>query len=80
MAGSHRPPPRGSRQEGPAGARNRGAEIATGEILYFVDADTGVHPTNIGAVIEAFDADPAADSSPSGSTPRRICRCSSPGC
>ncbi len=43
---------------GPAGARNRGAQLATGEILYFIDADTGVHPPNIGAVIEAFEQDP----------------------
>jgi glycosyltransferase involved in cell wall biosynthesis len=48
-------------QEGPAGARNRGAQVATGEILYFVDADTGVHPTNIDTVIESFDADPGLD-------------------
>lgn len=45
------------KQAGPAGARNRGAEIATGDILYFVDADTGVHPHDIGAVVEAFDQD-----------------------
>jgi glycosyltransferase involved in cell wall biosynthesis len=49
------------KQSGPAGARNRGAQIATGEILYFIDADTGVHPGNVGAVIEAFDADPDLD-------------------
>lgn len=48
-------------QRGPAGARNLGAKAAVGEILYFIDADVGVHPGNVGMVIDAFDADPGLD-------------------
>lgn len=46
---------------GPAEARNEGARLATTELLYFVDADVGVHPGNIGAVLEAFDSEPDLD-------------------
>ena len=48
-------------RKGPAEARNRGAREARGEILYFIDADTGVHPGNTGAVLAAFDEDPGLD-------------------
>ncbi|MFT7463709.1 MAG: GT2 family glycosyltransferase [Pseudohongiellaceae bacterium] len=43
------------KRQGPAGARNEGAALAKTELLYFVDADVGVHTGNIGAVLEAFD-------------------------
>jgi hypothetical protein len=47
--------------QGPAGARNVGAGLASTDILYFVDADVGVHPGNVGAVLAAFDDDPGLD-------------------
>jgi GT2 family glycosyltransferase len=45
---------------GPAHARNRGARHASGEILFFVDADVVVHPGALGEVVAAFD-DPSLD-------------------
>lgn len=42
------------RQGGPALARNRGAEDATGEILFFTDADVVLHPDAIGKAARAF--------------------------
>jgi glycosyltransferase involved in cell wall biosynthesis len=44
--------------QGPAFARNRGAEIARGNILFFVDADVCVHPDAIRRVLESFDREP----------------------
>lgn len=45
---------------GPAAARNRGAKVARGEILLFVDADVCVRPETLGLVVAAFRADPTA--------------------
>ncbi len=58
---------------GPAMARNRGAEAATGDALVFLDADVAVHPDTIGrleaclaqepqvaAAFGSYDADPPA--------------------
>jgi glycosyltransferase involved in cell wall biosynthesis len=57
---------------GPGGARNRGAEVATGEVLWFVDADVVVHTdaarvledalarTGAAAVFGTYDEFPAA--------------------
>ncbi len=42
---------------GPARARNCGAKLAQGDILFFIDADVEVHPTTIGQVIAAFQSD-----------------------
>jgi cellulose synthase/poly-beta-1,6-N-acetylglucosamine synthase-like glycosyltransferase len=42
---------------GPARARNRGAELATGEILLFVDSDVEVSPDLAARVAELFSAD-----------------------
>lgn len=39
---------------GPAVARNRGADAAAGEIVYFVDADCLVHPDAMGRVAAAL--------------------------
>jgi cellulose synthase/poly-beta-1,6-N-acetylglucosamine synthase-like glycosyltransferase len=39
---------------GPAGARNRGAELATGRIVLFVDADVEVRPDTVTRVAEQF--------------------------
>ncbi len=44
--------------EGPASARNRGAAIATGEILFFVDADVAVPTNAIAQVIASFNEQP----------------------
>ncbi|MEW6737526.1 MAG: glycosyltransferase family A protein, partial [Acidobacteriota bacterium] len=46
-------------QYGPAYARNRGAEIAQGEILFFIDADIVVPPYVIDKVATVFQAEPA---------------------
>jgi GT2 family glycosyltransferase len=48
-------------RSGPAAARNRGAEAARGEHLFFVDADVVVHPETVGQVAAAFAADPTVD-------------------
>ncbi|HEX7069974.1 MAG TPA: glycosyltransferase family 2 protein, partial [Rhodothermales bacterium] len=42
---------------GPAFARNRGAEAATGDVLLFIDADVVIAPDVIGKVADAFDSD-----------------------
>jgi glycosyltransferase involved in cell wall biosynthesis len=47
-----------SRQLGPAQARNIGAQIARGEILFFVDADVLVQPGTVGHVAATMQADP----------------------
>jgi hypothetical protein len=49
------------RRSGPAAARNRGAEAARGEHLFFVDADVVVHPETVGQVAAAFAADRTVD-------------------
>jgi glycosyltransferase involved in cell wall biosynthesis len=46
---------------GPAYARNRGAEIATGEWLVFIDADVVVHRDTLRRFVETIEADPAMD-------------------
>jgi len=40
--------------QGPTHARNRGAQIARGEILFFVDADVTVSPDTTGKMMEIF--------------------------
>ena len=49
------------RRAGPAAARNRGAEAARGQHLFFVDADVVVHPETVDQVAAAFAADPTVD-------------------
>jgi cellulose synthase/poly-beta-1,6-N-acetylglucosamine synthase-like glycosyltransferase len=44
---------------GPAFARNRGAAVARGDALVFVDADVCIHPDALGLIATAFDRDPA---------------------
>jgi len=45
---------------GPGGARNAGATIATGEVLWFVDADVVVHPDGARVLVEALRSTGAA--------------------
>jgi len=49
-----------SGRKGPAEARNIGAQAATGDVVFFLDADVCVHPDAIERVIADF-ADPAID-------------------
>ncbi len=43
---------------GPAGARNAGALLASGDILFFVDADVLIPADSLGRVAGAFQAEP----------------------
>jgi cellulose synthase/poly-beta-1,6-N-acetylglucosamine synthase-like glycosyltransferase len=44
-------------QRGPASARNRGVEAASGDVILFLDADVTVPPDLIGRLTAIFDAD-----------------------
>jgi GT2 family glycosyltransferase len=44
--------------QGPAKARNIGARAATGDILFFVDADVEIAPDTIDQVARIFDSEP----------------------
>jgi hypothetical protein len=46
------------RPEGPAAARNRGAQAATAPWIFFLDADVAVHPETLGRALVRFEADP----------------------
>lgn len=46
---------------GPAHARNRGAQAATSDLLFFVDADVMVHADALREIHAAFRADPDLD-------------------
>lgn len=43
---------------GPAGTRNRGAEAAGGEILFFVDSDGALEPDAVANAVAFLEADP----------------------
>ena len=43
---------------GPAVARNRGAEVATGKILVFLDSDVLVHPDTLAKIEDTFSRQP----------------------
>lgn len=51
----------GPRPVGPAGARNAGAEAATCNILFFIDADVEIHGDCVGLVRKVFYEDPSID-------------------
>jgi glycosyltransferase involved in cell wall biosynthesis len=46
---------------GPARARNIGAKAASGEIVFFLDADVCVSPDTISKIVSEFTGDPALD-------------------
>ncbi|WP_354693769.1 glycosyltransferase [Elongatibacter sediminis] len=46
------------RRSGPAAARNAGAELARGEILFFTDADVVLHTDAIAKAVSALQSDP----------------------
>lgn len=48
-------------QSGPAMARNRGAESARGEVLFFVDADVCTTPDTLQQVADTFAREPGVD-------------------
>jgi GT2 family glycosyltransferase len=50
-----------SRSSGPAYARNRGAELATGEMLAFVDQDAMVQPDTLSGMLTMLSDDPELD-------------------
>ncbi|MGH7178070.1 MAG: glycosyltransferase family 2 protein, partial [Tepidisphaeraceae bacterium] len=46
------------RNSGPAEARNRGASVAAGQVLLFIDADVCAHPDTLGRILQSVsDAD-----------------------
>ncbi|RMF58471.1 MAG: glycosyltransferase [Calditrichaeota bacterium] len=49
------------KQSGPAKARNRGAEIARGKYVFFIDADVLVYPDTIEKVVTYFESHPDVD-------------------
>jgi len=46
---------------GPAFARNRGAEVAKGDVLFFTDADVLLHPDALGLAMEILQQDATID-------------------
>jgi GT2 family glycosyltransferase len=45
-------------QGGPANARNRGVEAASGDLIFFVDADVLVHTDTLGIAVNVLEARP----------------------
>ncbi|MCC6862444.1 MAG: glycosyltransferase [Bryobacterales bacterium] len=48
-------------RSGPAHARNMGARHASGDVLFFIDADVCVHPGTLGRIVLAFGEDAELD-------------------
>jgi len=49
---------RHEKPQGPAASRNHGAQIATSDIIFFVDGDVVLHPDTLSQVVERFQANP----------------------
>ncbi|MGI0493145.1 glycosyltransferase family 2 protein [Alkalinema pantanalense CENA528] len=49
------------RNQGPAYARNVGAQAARGDLLFFMDADVAIHWDTLTQIALAFEANPALD-------------------
>jgi hypothetical protein len=49
-----------ARNEGLAAARNVGAELARGELVFILDADNMIYPHALGRLVRALDEDPDA--------------------
>ena len=49
-----------ARNEGLARARNLGAEIAAGELLFMLDADNAIYPHALGRLVQVMDETPTA--------------------
>jgi GT2 family glycosyltransferase len=49
---------RSPKPRGPAAARNLGAQAARSSLIFFVDADVGVHRQTLGRALARFEADP----------------------
>jgi glycosyltransferase involved in cell wall biosynthesis len=49
------------RRQGPAAARNLGAQLASGDLVYFLDADVCVYPSTLERVSRSFSEDPVLD-------------------
>jgi GT2 family glycosyltransferase len=45
-------------QQGPASARNKGVEKASGDLVFFVDADVVVHPDALAKAVKVFGTEP----------------------
>ncbi len=52
---------RSATRQGSAAARNRAADLATGEILVFIDSDVTVRPSTLGQLAAALENDPQLD-------------------
>ncbi len=50
-----------TKSQGPAQARNQGAAVASGEILFFIDSDIKIHPDTLAIISEAFNRHPEFD-------------------
>lgn len=48
-------------KRGPAHARNAGADVARGDILFFIDSDVVVHPDTLSKVLQTFENYPQID-------------------
>ena len=46
---------------GPAGARNKGFELSTGELIQYLDSDDRIHENRIAILVELFESDPELD-------------------
>ena len=57
---------------GPGQARNRAAELATGDVLVFVDADVVIQPTTLGRLVAPLHLGPLPPDTPSQDAARPV--------